>query len=43
MPRSIAMLEDAKREYVTPLNKWEELPRNVDAMITTVRHPEYLA
>ena len=43
MPHSIAMLEDAKREYGITLHKWEELPRNVDAIVAAVPHAEYLA
>ena len=39
----IAKLEDAKREYGITLNKWEELPRNVDVMVAAVPHAEYLA
>ncbi len=39
----IAKLEDAKREYGITLNKWEELPQNVDAMVAAVPHAEYLA
>ncbi len=39
----IAKSEDAKREYGITLNKWEELPRNVDAIVAAVPHAEYLA
>lgn len=39
----IASTEDAMREYDITLNKWEELPRNVDAVIAAVPHAEYLA
>ena len=39
----IAKAEDAKREYDITLNKWEKLPRNVDAIVAAVPHAEYLA
>ncbi len=39
----IAKSEDAKREYGITLNKWKELPRNVDAIVAAVPHAEYLA
>lgn len=39
----IANTESAMREYGITLNKWEELPRNVDAIVAAVPHAEYLA
>ena len=39
----IAKIDEAKREYGINLKKWEELPRNVDAMVAAVPHAEYLA
>ena len=39
----IAKIDEAKREYGINLKKWEELPRNVDAMVAVVPHAEYLA
>jgi UDP-N-acetyl-D-glucosamine/UDP-N-acetyl-D-galactosamine dehydrogenase len=38
----IANKEAAMREYGITLNKWDELPRNVDAIVAAVPHAEYL-
>ena len=38
----IANTEAAMREYGITLYKWEELPRNVDAIVAAVPHAEYL-
>ena len=39
----ITKLGDAWRKYGITLNKWEELPRYVDAMVATASHAEYFA